>query len=328
MTLFEILKELATPVSVSGSEQAVTAKILELCKPYADEITKTAMGNLIVRKSGNGKRVMLMAHCDTVGFIVTHFEDCGVVRIGALGTQKLWTLVGKPVVFANGVRGVIGCDEKVKANDIAIHNLYIDIGATNETEAKQKIRRGDTAVLAGDTFISDDRIFSPVLDNRLGCAVLIDVLSKCKSDNDLYFVFSVQHEVGVRGAGSASYEVDPEIGIAVDMTDSADLPDTVNKSEVKLGGGAVVRVCNNVTISNPKLLNFLEFHAHDNVQRDVRLTGNTDLTGIQASRGGVYAASVGVALRHRHSGTEIASVSDAEKLSKMLVNAVNSDMKI
>ncbi len=328
MTIFELVKELATPVSTSGSEIAITAKIAELCKPYAQEITKTAMGNLIVRKSGSGKRVMIMAHCDTIGFIVTYFEENGVLRIGVLGTQSLWTLVGKDVVFANGVRGVIGCDEGVEPKDIAMHNLYIDIGAVNVSEAKEKVNRGDTAVLSGDTFLSGDRIFSPYLDNRLGCAVLIDVLSKCQSDNDLYFVFSVQHEVGVRGASSASYEIDAEIGIAVDMTDSGDLPDAVKKSDVKLGGGAVVRVRNKSTISNPKLLNYLEFYAHDQVQRDVRLAGNSDLTGIQASRGGVYAASVGVAIRHRHSGTEIASISDATRLSTMLVNAVNGDMKI
>jgi len=328
MTIFELIQELAPINCASGSEAAITAKITELCKPYTEDITKTAMGNLVVHKPGNGKKVMLMAHCDTIGFIVTHYEENGVLRLGVLGGQKLSTLPGTPVVFANGVRGVIGCDEKVDAKDVAVFNLYIDIGASSEAEAKQMVRRGDTAVLAGDTFAVGDKVFSPALNNRLGCAVLIDVLQKCKSDNDLYFVFTVQHEIGVRGAGSAAYGIDPEIAIAVEVTDSGDLPDPAFKTDVKMGGGAVIRVCNGVTISNPKLLNYLEFHAHDKVQRDVRSGGLTDLTAVQSIRGGIYAASAGVAIRHRNTAAQIASLSDTEKLSKMLVNAVNSDMRI
>jgi len=328
MTIYELLKTLAPISGASGSEAAITAKITELCKPYTEDITKTAMGNLVVHKPGSGKRVMLTAHCDTVGFIATHFEENGVIRIGVLGAQKLSVLPGTPVIFANGVRGLIGCDGKTDVKDIAAYNLYIDIGASNEAEAKAQVRRGDTAVIAGDTFAAGDKVFSPALNNRLGCAVLIDILSKCESDHDLYFVFTVQHEVGVRGAGSAAFGIDPEIAIAIEMTDSGDLPDPVYKNDVKMGGGAVLRVCNRITISNPKLLNYLEFHAHDKVQRDIRADGLTDLTAIQPIGRGVITASAGAAIRHRDSTSQIASLSDAEKLSAMLVNALHGDMKL
>jgi len=328
MTIFELVKELAPITCASGSEAAITAKIAEMCSPYTSDISKTPMGNLVVHKPGTGKKVMLMAHCDTVGFIVTHYEDNGMLRVGALGSMQLSTLPGTPVVFSNGVRGIIGADEKIDVKDIAIFNIYIDIGAASAAEAKNLVRRGDTAVIAGDTFCAGDRLFSPALDNRLGCAVLIDVLSKCNSDNDLYFVFSVQHEVGIRGAGSATYGIEPEIGIAVDVTDSGDMPDPAFKNDVRMGEGAVIRVSNGGIISNPKLLNYLEFHAHDKVQRDVRMQGMTDVAAIQPSRSGVCAAGAGVAIRHRHSTMQIASLSDADKLSAMLINAVNNDMNV
>ena len=328
MTIYELTSVLAPIAGASGSEAAVTAKLTELCKPFAADIYKTPMGNLVVHKPGNGKKVMLTAHCDTFGFIATDYEENGFIRIGVLGGPRLSMLPGTPVVFTNGVRGVIGCDEKVDVKDIAVFNLFIDIGAASDKEAKNLVRRGDTAVIAGDTFRVGDKMFSPALNNRLGCAVLVDVLSKCNSDNDLYFVFTTQHEVGIRGAGSAAYGVDPEIAVAVEMSDSGDLPDSVCKSDVRMSEGAVLRVCIRNTISNPKLLNYLEFHAHDKVQRDVRTEGLTDLTAIQAIRGGIVVASAGVAIRHRNTASQIASLTDADKLSAMLVNAVNGDMKL
>ena len=186
MELFEYMQRLNAAHGPAGDEAGIRAVIMELAKPYADEMTVDTLGNLIVRKKGNGPKVMFAAHMDSIGFIVTHIEKEGFLRVGRIGGITPHDIAFTPVRFKNGTRGVIVPEEKADFGKLKLDECFIDIGAKSDKEAKKLVRVGDTAIYNTAVNCMGDKVVSPYMDNRVSCAVLLASLEKmpeeCSND--------------------------------------------------------------------------------------------------------------------------------------------------
>ena len=203
----------------AGDERQIAATIQRLAEPYADDCRIDAMGNLIVHKKGPGPKVMFAAHMDSIGLIVTHIDKDGYLSFGKLGGIHPESILHTPFRFKNGVSGVVSLRQKVALKDMTINDLYLDIGAKDEAHARRLVQLGDTAVSRMPAYTLESRLVSPYLDNRISCAAMLEALSMIwDHTNDLYFVFTTQEELGLRGSKPAAYTIDPDYGIAVDVT--------------------------------------------------------------------------------------------------------------
>ena len=322
MELFELIQTLSSAHGPSGDEAGIRNILSELASPMADEVAWDTMGNLIVHRKGPGSKVMLAAHMDSIGFIVTHIEKEGFLRMGKLGGISPKEAVYTPIRFKNGVRGVVVPEEKADFGKLKLDECYIDIGARDEEQAKKLVQVGDTAVYDSPCFLQDSRVISPYLDNRISCAVLLAVLERIQtSANDLYFVFTSQEEVGLRGAKTAAWAVDPDWAIAVDVTDVDDTPGSERSGTVQLGQGAAVKVMDSSIICHPEVVAKLEGLAQVqgiSVQRDIMRGGGTDAGAIHTTRLGVKTGGISVPCRYIHTPVEMADLGDAEACIKLV----------
>ena len=310
--IFDLWNTVAGAFGPSGREDAVRETIAEIAGAYIDDVTTDALGNLICRKKGakNGKKLLFAAHMDSIGVVATYIEDKGFIRFSQIGGLYVGDLLNIQVKFANGTRGVISYEEKTPLKDLTLDNLFIDIGAKNAEEARRLVQIG---VLCG-----------PYLDNRIGCVTLLlmmEQLADKEIENDLYFVFTAQEEVGLRGAGAAAFAVEPDAAIAVDVTDTGDLPEMKSAMAVELGKGPAVKVMDRSVICTPAVVDALEQAAKDcgvSAQREILLCGGTDTSALQKARAGVQAGAVSIPTRYIHSPSELCAVSDVEDAAKLL----------
>ena len=322
MELTEILCMLDSAHGPSGDEGDIRAVIHQLASPWADEITSDVMGNLVAHKKGSGPKVMFAAHMDSIGFIVTHIEKEGFLRVGKLGGISPKDVLNTPVRFKNGVRGVLVAEEKAE-DKLKLEDCYLDIGARDEEQARSLVQVGDTAVY--DTAVTEvnGRVISPYLDDRIACAILLKAMEQVgPCENDLYFVFTVQEEVGTRGAKTAAWSVDPDYGIAVDVTDVDDTPGSGKYGTCKLGRGAAVKVMDSSVICQPEVVKALEQCAQDKgiaVQRDIIRAGGTDAGPIHVTRTGVRTGGISIPCRYIHTPTEMADLSDVQSCVDLTV---------
>ena len=314
MELTEILEALNQTHGPSGNEGGVRAKIEELARPYADEIMADTLGSLIVHKKGPGPRVMLCAHMDSIGFIVTHIEKEGFLRVGRLGGIAPKEAAYASVRFKNGVRGVFVPEEKADFGKLKLDECFIDIGAENEAEAKKLVQVGDTCVYDAPLRVQSGRVTGPYLDDRMACAVLLRALERIKPPAcDLYLVFTVQEEVGLRGARTAAWWAEPEVGLAVDVTDVDDTPGSERCGTTRLGGGAGIKVMDSSVICHPQVVARLEELAKAEgipVQRDILRAGGTDAGAIHTARFGVKTGGISIPCRYIHTPAETADLED------------------
>ena len=315
MELFEYMQRLNAAHGPAGDEAGIRCAIEELAAPYADEITTDTLGNLIVHKKGNGPKVMFAAHMDSIGFIVTHIEKEGFLRVGRLGGIRPQEIAFTPVRFKNGVKGVIVPEEKADFGKLKLDECYIDIGAASDEEAKKLVQVGDTAVYDTSVFCTGCKVVSPYMDNRISCAILLSALAQLPAavSNDLYFVFTVQEEVGIRGAKTAAYAIDPDYGIAVDVTDVDDTPGSGKNGTVQLGKGAAIKVMDSSVICHPDVVRTLSALAEEKnipAQKDILRAGGTDAGAIHVSRMGVRTGGISVPCRYIHTPVEMADTAD------------------
>lgn len=315
MDLFHTLQTLNSAFGPSGDESGIASIICDLAKTIVDEITVDVMGNVICHKKGSGPRVMFAAHMDSLGFVVTHIEKEGFLRVASLGGINAKRVMYTPVRFKNGVKGLVSVDNGVATDKIGMDDLYLDIGAASREEAEKKISLGDIAVY--DTPVNDVNGFfiSPYLDNRISCAVQLLAMEKLgHSDNDLYFVFTTQEELGLRGAKTAAYAIDPDYGIVLDVTGSSDTPNVKHTDSSVQGKGASIKVMDHSVICHPEVVKQLEQLAKDNAipyQKTIKRTGGTDAGAMQPTRAGVRVGGICVPCRYTHSPTECVRASDA-----------------
>lgn len=309
----------------SGDEEIVREYICNAVKPYADEIRTDALGNLIVYKKGisSEKKIMLAAHMDSVGLMVTYIEDNGCMRFTALGGVAPSTVAYQKVVFKNGTVGVIAPEGRDCSVNGPMERFYIDIGTSSKEETAELISEGDTCVyFAPSAELANDVLASPYIDNRASCAVFIECIRTIKSYKyDTYFVFTTQEEVGMRGATAASFGIMPDIGIAVDVTFAGDTLNPAKKIQIDMGAGPAIKVKDHSVVCSPMVKNMLADVARAAdipYQLEVIENGGSDTAAMQMTGAGIPSGCISIPMRYIHTMSETVSISDIENTARLV----------
>ncbi len=323
MELYDLLSMLCQAYGPSGDEGEIREVISNWARPYADEIFTDALGNLIVHKQGSGPKFLFAAHMDSIGFMVTHITEDGFLRCGRLGGISPKETVFSPVRFKNGVQGVFVKEEKADFGKLRLDECFLDIGAKSREEASAMVQVGDTAIYDSAVRCNRRKVISPYLDNRVSCAVLLMALKELgECPNDLYFVFTVQEEVGLRGAKTAAYGLTPDWSFVVDVTDPDDTPGSEKTGTVQLGKGAGIKIMDHSVICHPEAVRQLELVAKIAaipVQREIMQDGGTDAGAIHASRMGVCTGGISIPCRYVHTPVEMVDLDDVDACIKLVV---------
>lgn len=321
-----LIKRLTEVYGPSGFEEKVVAAIKDEIAPFVDEVEVDKLGSLVAAKKGDGARVMLAAHMDEIGLIVTHVDKKGFLRFSTVGGVSAGRLSGMRVVFKDGQVGTIGLEKTGNTID----KMFIDIGATSREEAESKVSIGDFAVFRQDCVDLGDRVIAKAMDDRVGCVVQIEAARRLKdSPNEVYFVFTVQEELGCRGAQTAAYAIDPDIAIALDVTRTGDTPEA-HTMEVSLGKGAAIKVKDSGIVAHPKVRQLLVQTASEQeipYQLEVLDGGATDASSMQSSRGGVPSGVISIPSRYVHSPSEMIDIGDTEACIKLLTATLEKDLR-
>jgi endoglucanase len=331
----KLLQTLTETFGPSGYEDKVRQIVRREVESLADEMRVDALGNLIARKcpakvGQDTKKIMIAAHMDEIGVIVSHVDARGFVRFSPLGGVFRRYVLGGRVRFLNGTQGVIGFDRLDNINELpTLDKVYIDVGATNPKDCPVKI--GDVA--AFDRQYSDlgSRLVAKSMDDRVGVLVAIETLRALKSTpHDLYFVFTTQEEVGVRGATTSAYGIDPDIGIALDVAPSGDTP-TSHRVEMALGKGPCIKIQDAGMIADTRVVQWMIRAAEKNnipYQREVLLLGGTDARAIQSTRAGVPAGCLSIPVRYVHSPSEMVDYSDVQNAVRLLTAVLRTPINL
>jgi len=330
----ELLEELSQAWGVSGHEKQVRDIIKREVISYADEIFTDPIGNLIVLKKGkdspNKKKIMLAAHMDEIGYQVTKVDNDGKIKVCEVGWTWTSSIYNDKVIFRNGTIGVVGCEGPVEEAKRDATKLYIDIGCTTKEDAEKYVKIGDYAGFIGKFYeLKNGRITSKSFDNRAGCYVLIEALKRNKGDgpNDVYYVFTVQEEVGCRGAVVTAERIKPDIGISIDVTPDHFYPSDLHGANA-VGDGIGVKLGDPSAMLDEYLVDEMLACCEENnikYQRDVMDRGGTDASSMNMSYYGVKVCGISIVDRFPHSQSSVISRDDvngaidlADKYTKRL----------
>ena len=326
-----LIEELCNTYGPAGREHLVRKLIQGELKDHCSEIDTDRLGNLIVhfppaRKSKSADRIMLCAHMDEIGVIVTYIDKKGFLRFTEVGGVFPELTLNQRVIFENGTVGVIDIEPKKDSSKTAVkptlEKMYIDIGARDQKNAEKMVQIGDIASFHQQAlWLNEKRISAKALDDRIGCYCLIEVAKRLKATkNDVYFVFSVQEEVGLRGARTGAYAIAPKYAIAVDVTDTGDTPEA-HRMEVAVGKGVAIKVKDSMFLANPMVKDRLVEYAKDlrvPYQLEILEHGSTDAAVIQLVKEGVMSGVLSVPTRHIHSTNELCDLGDVEGVIALL----------
>lgn len=326
----ELLRELVETPGVSGDEHRIREKIHEKVEGHADEVETDNMGNLIAKKGSGDKTLMISVHMDQIGLTVKTIDENGFIRFSKVGGVTTQSLMNQRVTIHaenQDIVGVIGMKpphlmDKEKMEDLPDEDqLFIDIGAEDDEEvAEAGIRVGDYIKFEREfSELQKDYVTSLAMDNRVGCAAGIEALKRFDEDYELAVVFSTQEEVGLKGAKTAAFRVDPDVALAVDVSIAGDVPGIdAQKSDLEVGEGVEITMVQSkgrglITPETVKdwLRETAENKNHD-YQPGVWEGGATDAAKIYLVREGIPTGSIGVPLRNMHSATEVLKLSDLE----------------
>ncbi|MCC6730023.1 MAG: M42 family metallopeptidase [Chthonomonadales bacterium] len=333
---FDLLKRLCETPGVSGREERIRAVVVEELRPLVSEVRVDVMGNVVATKrgAGGGPRVMVAAHMDQIGFLVKHIDDKGFLRLQPIGgwdprnmvAQRVHvhgfageTLLGALMPAAKPVH-MLTPEEAGKAP--RIEEMFVDLGLAGD-EVRKRVEIGDMVTMARTAERVGGNVMSLALDNRIALFVTIEALRAVGSHAcDIVAVATTQEEVGLRGATTAAYALEPEVGLAVDVTLANDFPGAADQDQVsRLGAGVAIKVMDSSLLCHPKLVrHFRDLAERHQIpyQLELLARGGTDAGGIQRSRGGVASFTLSVPCRYVHTVNETASVSDIEGAVQLL----------
>lgn len=329
--MLDTLKTLCYLSGASGFEDEVRDYILERVMPYSNSILTDSMGNLIVTKKGQlsgGPKILICAHMDEVGVIVTGVEDGGYLRFDFLGGVDRRVVIGKRVYLGKDrVPGVIGIkayhlvDEEEEKSIPKREDMYIDIGAVSKEEALELVSLGDPGVFDDSVLeFGSGFLKAKAIDDRVGCAAMIKLIEG-KLPCDCTFAFTVQEEVGTRGAKIIANRLMPDVAIVLEGTTAADLPEVPDGRQIcALGGGVVIPFMDRSTIYNQRLYKTVTDLADRNGipwQTKTMVAGGTDASAIQRSGIGVCTIAVSAPIRNIHTPASIAKISDFEAMPRL-----------
>ena len=318
----DLIRKLSETYGPAGREETIAAVIRAEIEGYVDETYTDVMGNLYAVKNGAGAKIMIAALMDEIGVIVTFIEEKGFLRFSNVGGVSPYILLGQQVVFSNGTVGTVSMEKLDDIKKLAFDKMYIDIGSKDREEASAKVSIGDVATYFRHISHSNGRVIGKAMDNRAGCAVLIKALQEMeKTENTVYAVFTTQEEVGLRGSRTSCYRLDPEVGLAIDVTLVGDTPEPHHKMAVSLGKGPTVKVKDTSVICHPQLKEILVNLAEKNnipYQLEVLTAGGTDAGAMHLSREGVPAGVISIPCRYVHTPGEMIDLEDMENAVRLL----------
>jgi endoglucanase len=326
----DLIQKLVEITGPSGYEAQIREAIRYEVEPLADELRVDALGNLIAikRGAGGGRKIMLAAHMDEIGLIATHIDPDGFIRFTTVGGVRRQTCVGGRVRFLDGTPGVIGSEYSEDRTKLpTFEQMFIDVGAASRESCP--VRVGDFAAFDRPYTEFGERLVSKAMDDRIGAAVLIETLRQVAGQagplaNEVYFVFSVQEEVGSRGAATAAYGVEPDLGIAVDVTATGDIPKGM-KMEVALGKGPAIKVRDEGMLADRRVVDWMVRAAEQAglpYQMEVLQAGTTDARAMQLARAGVPVGCLSIPCRYIHAPSEMVDFKDVQNAVKLLAALV------
>lgn len=336
----QMLKDLTDAGSVPGDEQAARKVMKHYIEPYADEVTYDRLGSLIAKKNGSADnpRIMVAGHLDEIGFMVTRIDDDGFLYFQTLGGwwEQVMLAQRVTVMTRNGeVPGVIGSkpphvlSPEARKKPVDKKDMFIDIGASSKEEAESfGVRPGDSVVPVCEfTVMKNEKyLMAKAWDNRIGCAIAIEVLRQLRQENHpntVYGVGTVQEEVGLRGARTAAYAIQPDIGFAVDVGIAGDTPGVSNKeAQAKMGKGPQILLYDGSMVSHKKLRDFVTDVADElNIpyQFDHLSGGGTDAGAIHLTTQGVPSIVISIPTRYIHSHAGILHRDDFDHAVRLIV---------
>jgi len=328
----ELIQKLVESFGPVGFEDEVRAIIRSEIEGLADEISVGKLGDLIAIKKGGGKgkKVMLVAHMDEIGLMVTHVDKRGYARVAPLGGVFPLYSVGARVRFADGRLGVLEIDPREDTSKApTLDQLYIDVGATSKADCPVKV--GDVACFHQSLASVGERLIAKSLDDRIGCAILIETLRRLKqTPHEVYFVFSVQEETTSAGARTAAYSIDPDLALAVDVTGTGDTP-KAQPMAVEMGKGPAIKVRDAGMIADPRVKNWMVRRAQAAkipYQLEIFRQGTTDVHVVQSVREGIPSGGLLVPARYVHSQAEMIDPGDVENTVKLLVELLKKPIVI
>lgn len=332
--MIELIRKLTEAWGPSGYEHQVRALIREEIAALADDIRVDPLGNLIARIGSGGKKVIVAAHMDEIGVMANYVEpNSGYLRFTNIGGLIYTSLHGNRVQFENGTVGVIGAYDSFGEGRTKAPNLdhfYIDV----QTAADElPVEAGSPAGFWREMQVRGDRVVAKALDDRIGCVVAIEALRKLAKqtshENEVYFAFTVQEEVGLRGARVAAFDVEPDVAIALDVTATGDEIRN-RKMAVKLGAGAAIKIQDSSLIVPPAVRDWMIERAeadHIPYQREVLTGGGTDAGALQMTRSGVPSGCISIPTRFLHTTSETVDVKDVQAcvdlLAGLLANPID-----
>lgn len=331
------IKKFTEITGPSGNEAQIRAAIRDEIKPFADKVHVDNLGNLIVQKgqrTAKGKKIMLAAHMDEIGIMATHIDERGYIRFLPIGGVNPVTCTGGRVRFLNGVQGVIYAERRDDPKKVpSFEQLFIDVGAANHKDCP--VRVGDVAAFDRPMLDLGKRLVAKAMDDRIGVAVLVETLrqihtQKVKTPHEILFVFSVQEEVGLRGATTAAFGADPDLGLSVDVTLCGDTPRGV-KMEVSLGKGPAIKVRDSSMLSDPRVVKWMVKTAEKAslpYQLEVLEMGGTDAHAIQLTHAGVPAGCLSIPCRYVHSPSEMVDYDDVQNAVQLMVALLGQPVEL
>ncbi len=328
----ELLRRLAEAAGIPGREEEVRDIVRAAVAEVVDEVQVDVLGNVIAHKKGSGPKVVVAAHMDEIGFLVSHVdEETGFLRIEPVGGFDARTLIASRVVVhtqSGPLLGLIGIKpvhiltEEERKKEVRIQDLFVDLGLPGK-EVKEKVRVGDPVTLYQTFTEVGELVSGKALDDRVGVYVGIEALRRLRAHKaDIYFVGTVQEEVGLRGARASAFGIAPEIGVALDVTLACDMPGVQPHEQVtKLGKGVAIKVKDAASISHPGLVRFLVKLAEEKAipyQLEILPRGGTDAGAIQLAREGAAVVTLSVPTRYVHTVVEAAHTKDIEAAIQLL----------
>ena len=332
-----LIKRLTEAFGPSGSEEEVRELIKSEIEGLVSRVETDPLGNLcaIREGAGGGRRVMLAAHMDEIGVMVTHIDEKGFLRFAPIGGVNRLTLLGSRMVFANGVVGSFGLEERGRERPPQrervprIDQTYLDVGAPDKDSVP--VRIGDAACFQRGFVDLGQRMVAKSFDDRIGCAVLIQVMRELRtSPHNVSFVFTVQEEVGLRGATTSAYAAQPDLAIAVDVTTTGDTPEARTMA-VSLGQGPAIKVKDRGMLAHPAVRRLLVETAEElgiPYQLEVLERGTTGAMAIQVSREGVPTGVLSIPTRYVHTPSQIVDYADVENAVKLLVGLLSKPINL
>ena len=321
-----LLEKLLRTPGVSGREERVRELVAKELEGLVDEVQTDRMGSLLGIRRGDAPRLMLSAHMDSIGFLVSHIDDEGYLRISPVGGFDPRTLVAQRVLVSgrNDYVGLLSpatkpihlLKKEEREKSPKIEEFFVDLMLPAE-EVRRNVSIGDPITLLRPPLTTERAVTAPYLDDRLGVFVLLEALRRARNtEAEIYAVVSVQEEVGLRGARTSSFAIDPDMGIALDITVAADLPGADKAQNPNtLGKGVSLGIMDAYSISDPRLVTRFRELAEQNgieFQEEVSLAGGTDAGAIQLSRAGTPVITVSTPVRYVHTSNEMALLEDIE----------------